>query len=134
MRFIDVPFRTPAPREADSQKRHRLYIGRKLSILTHTTNIVSLPSRRAFGRYCRGNAEGCSSRHLDMTQVNEGVTRNFQIRNERRHRRKRRRRRSTCRKRTGSRGTDKVVGEANKIAELPNVVHHWAISAYGKLL
>ena len=34
----------------------------------------------------------------------------------------------------GCRGTDKAVGEANEIAELANVVHHWAISAYGKLL
>ena len=34
----------------------------------------------------------------------------------------------------GCRGTDKAVGEANEIVELANVVHHWAISAYGKLL
>ena len=34
----------------------------------------------------------------------------------------------------GCRGTDKVVGEANEIAEPADVVQHWAISAYGKLL
>ena len=32
------------------------------------------------------------------------------------------------------RGTDTAVGEANEIAEQANVVHHLAISAYGKLL
>ena len=32
----------------------------------------------------------------------------------------------------GCRGTDKVVGEADEIAQPANVVHHWAISAYGK--